>query len=577
MSIRLLILSMALCFAPAMAQISLTELMNNTAKVKTITYGTNLLTVPYTGYGQLTDIVSGAYNHFKETGADYYAIAYKITLAKGDRIRIKSSIYRGNSHLDIYRKNGNAYNFIEHNDNISADNLDSYIGLIADKAGDYYIVIADDSPNTQPFYTLNVWIPTTPLYTEIAYMPLTVGAPPVLGAPLNYIEVRGEDMPGAGYSFTAKKGKTYAISTRYPLALLNKLTGEWYEDKMNESSLYAANEDGIVNVFLENRNPDKRDEYYTIEIKEMKTEPVSIAELLGNTTKTIPYSTALAFASGGETNDLVVINGSNYYAAAYKITLAQENNIKIFSSKIGEFHSRPTDSYLYVYKSRDGGYDLIAENDDGGGDLNSYISLTASENSDYYIVVTDINPNIGGSYCLKAWNTGGRPAGVITSIYANAESIDVKHNADDDEILANLVRLTLNGIVSTATVAIANNPYGWAISDDKRSAAYRPVTVSGPYGFEYANGLEPITVNISLLSVPVIAKTPQPASFKAWAQNGTLHLNGLTIGKTWRVYTAAGVLVRQGIATGASATVHLNAKGAYFAHSEKQTLKVVNR
>jgi len=612
MNIRILWLLIALYFAPAMAQMSLTELLSNPAKVRNIVYSTHMQTMPYTNFGQLNNLVEGdAEQHFRETGDKYWAAAYKITLTKGDRIRLKSSKIDGDSHLDVYLKNGDKYEFVDHNVSISATDLDSYLSLIIQKDGDYYIVIADNEPDIQGFHTLTVWIPTDPLYTDVFYTTLMVNELPALGLKFNLTDLRSGDFPAIGYRFVAEKGKTYAIKVRYfakakhdmfySITLLNNLTGNWNKDmvatnnkwdydvfELAQSIIYTANEDGTVYILLDNYDPHGIERFYedvycTIEIKDIKEkESVNLAKLLDTEAQPIMYNQKLAFVTSGEMIGFVKgqsgifrSTGNNYYVAGYKITLAQNDNIEILSSK--EYPSAPyLDSYLYLYRKNGDEYELIAENDDcykTDNNLDSYLNFTATKAGDYYIVVTDARPNLAGSYYLKVWNTDDMPDAVITGVYANANRLTIE---EPEEILENLTKLSLRGIVGNETVAIINNPYGWTIANDKRSATYDPTNTSSPYGFKYANGLK-ITVNLSMLSSPVVSKTLQLASFRAWAQNGTLHLNGLTAGKAWKVYTASGALVWQGIANGANATMHLNAKGVYFVHSEKQTLKVVNR
>jgi len=614
MNIRTLWLSIALCLAPAIAQISLADLLNNPEKVKNIAYGTNLQTVPYTNFGQLADLVAGdAEQHFRETGDSYWATAYKITLTKGSRVRMKSSKIDGDSHLDVYWKNGGIYEFIDHNIGIYANDPDSYLSLVIQKDGDYYIVIADDSPEVTGYHTLMVWIPTNPLYTDIHYTSITANALPALGTKFTLVEIREKDFPGIGFKFIAEKGKTYAIKANYfskvkhdmfySITLLNKLTGDWNEDmvatnnkwdydvlELSQNIIYTANESGTIYILLDNYdlfNIEKfyEDVYCAIEIKEVNEKAVSLAKFLDNTKKTIAYSPKLEFVTGGDIIDLVEgqtgvfrLTGNNYYAIAHKITLAPNDNIEILSSK--EYPYTPwLDSYLYIYRKNGNEYEYIADNDYHYGisdnSMDSYLNFTATKAGDYYIVVTDASPDLAGSYYMKVWNTENRPDNTITAIHANANSITA---TKEEEILASLVTLKLSGTVGNGTVAIINNPHDWTIASDKHSATYKPATAPiAPYGFVYASELEPITINIYGIFSPVITKAPQPASFKAWAQNGTLHLNGLTTGKTWSVYTASGTMVRQGIANGANATVHLNAKGVYFVYSEKRALMVINK
>ena len=77
-------------------------------------------------------------------------------------------------------------------------------------------------------------------------------------------------------------------------------------------------------------------------------------------------------------------------------------------------------------------------------------------------------------------------------------------------------------------------------------------------------------------NTPIIAAAPKAGTLKARVQNGTLHLSGLTAGKTWSVYNASGALVHSGIASGTEATLRLNASGLYFVRSGAQVGKVLS-
>jgi len=644
MNIRLIVLSIALCLVPAMAQTdqvgtTLAELLNDSTKIKkTITYGTNLLTIPFTDFGQFSELIQGETGqHFREDGANYWVAAYKITLSKGSRIRLKSSEINGDSHLDVYFKNGDKYEFVDHSDDIYASDLDSYLSLTIQKDGDYYIVIADDSPDVQGFYMLVAWIPTSPLYTDIHYKPLAINASPALGTEFNLLEIRGEDFPGVGYSFVAEKGKTYAINANYfsskkhdmfySITLLNKLTGDLLQDRINSwdkwahnvfelthSILYTADENGTIYILLDNYDPFNQEKFYenvycTIEIKEAGKKPISLAELLDSKAKTITYKSDMAFVTGGEMIDLVKgqtdyfrVTDKNYYATAYKITLAQGNRIEILSSK--EYPYTPwLDSYLYIYRKNGNTYESIAYNDDGykfDNNMDSYLNFTAAQAGDYYIVVTDVSPDLAGAYYLKVWNTQSQPKNVITAIHANASVIDANHNETAEEILVKLVALNLNGTVGNGTVAIINNPHDWTIASDKRSATYKPaIAPVTPYGFKYAGALEPITVSITIHSVSVEVSSSSGDNPSSSSGGTPIRLTQLSAGNII-AKTVSGAIVLENVPAGAKVEVYnlrgerrdvmhyvstingelkinLHTKGVYIMRIGTQTLKVVSR
>ena len=75
-----------------------------------------------------------------------------------------------------------------------------------------------------------------------------------------------------------------------------------------------------------------------------------------------------------------------------------------------------------------------------------------------------------------------------------------------------------------------------------------------------------------------IETVSQATGLKAWVTNGTLHVSGLTAGKSWNLYNIAGTLINQGIATGNEdilSTTSLS-HGIYIVRSGNQTVKVIN-
>jgi hypothetical protein len=77
-------------------------------------------------------------------------------------------------------------------------------------------------------------------------------------------------------------------------------------------------------------------------------------------------------------------------------------------------------------------------------------------------------------------------------------------------------------------------------------------------------------------ATPIIAKL-QPNAPNARIHNSTLHINGLSPGKTWSVYNISGTLIQSGIANNAEIKVNLKIKGIYIVKYETQTLRIVNK
>jgi uncharacterized repeat protein (TIGR02543 family) len=77
----------------------------------------------------------------------------------------------------------------------------------------------------------------------------------------------------------------------------------------------------------------------------------------------------------------------------------------------------------------------------------------------------------------------------------------------------------------------------------------------------------------------VTTSNPEMSSvnpLRAWMSNGLLHVEGLTEGEAWSVYSVSGVLVYSSIATGGEADIPLKAQGVYIVQSGENSVKISN-
>jgi len=140
---------------------TLTDLLNSTTK--TIVYSNNM---QFTSNGFTDDMVLGDESlPFRWNNRLYYAVAYKITLAAGNFIKIHSS-KEGDSYLYLYKSDGaGGYVYVDSNDDYYG-NLDSYLEFTAYEAGVYYIVVTDVSRESAGRYFLTVWNTPDEPYNE---------------------------------------------------------------------------------------------------------------------------------------------------------------------------------------------------------------------------------------------------------------------------------------------------------------------------------------------------------------------------------------------------------------------------
>jgi len=94
------------------------------------------------------------------------------------------------------------------------------------------------------------------------------------------------------------------------------------------------------------------------------------------------------------------------------------------------------------------------------------------------------------------------------------------------------------------------------------------LTVSG-------SGLTAVSAEFTHSVIAIGIDKPQSESLLAYVCSGTLHIDGLTTGGYWNVYTLSGILIYQGIAQGYQAKVNLPVRGMYIIKSGKESAKVL--
>jgi len=91
-------------------------------------------------------------------------------------------------------------------------------------------------------------------------------------------------------------------------------------------------------------------------------------------------------------------------------------------------------------------------------------------------------------------------------------------------------------------------------------------------------GLNGETVDMPeyLTLAPAKILNPAVQQIYVWVNNSALHISGLAAGRIWKLYSASGILVKQGVSGGSEATVALNIPGgAYIIRSEDYMSKIL--
>jgi hypothetical protein len=92
-----------------------------------------------------------------------------------------------------------------------------------------------------------------------------------------------------------------------------------------------------------------------------------------------------------------------------------------------------------------------------------------------------------------------------------------------------------------------------------------------------ANSAKSDAATVTVISTGVISSSEMSSNpLKAWMRDGTLHIEGLTKGKVWSIYSLSGTLIYRSIATSAKADVQLSTPaGVYIIQSEDKRIKLV--
>ncbi len=374
-------------------------------------------------------------------------------------------------------------------------------------------------------------------------------------------------------------------------------TGGYILIDENDWSSYGGNADSYLDftatnagdyyIVVTDYHPNTAGRYY-LSVWNTADEPansftlstvITLPELLDNTTKVITYAAGMQYTDHGTTTDLVAgdasnfgfrRDGENFYAAAYKITLAAGDAIQISANK-------EWDSYLYLYLADGaGGYSLIDENDwsDYGGNADSYLDFTVTDGGDYYIVVTDYSSNHSDRYYLNVWNTIDEPendyATIISAINTGSNSITVAEAATEDDIRMELMKLIITGTTDSDPVTILSNPFLWNISGN--TATYLPI--SAPQGYAYDNNLQAISITINYLT-GINDTQANPAIIYALGKN--IVVKNAEAGTRLFVADMMGRMIIATTVKDNETTVPVNNTGIYVVRVGAQAAKVLCR
>ena len=219
------------------------------------------------------------------------------------------------------------------------------------------------------------------------------------------------------YRFTARSGNIYTFT----------LVGEG-EGALDDPLLILRNDDGEeiaqnddyggeLNSRLVYVPQDRRENVY-VEARGFSDEATGVYRLAATSETAPPDEASANTGTRGRmepgnslTGDLSFPGDKDWYRV--ELEAGQSYRIRLNSAESGDALDDP---YLALYGA-DGA--LVAENDDGGGDLNSYLEYVAPSTSRYFIEARGFSEEATGAYVLT-FAEGDIPASVDTDATASA-------------------------------------------------------------------------------------------------------------------------------------------------------------
>lgn len=192
------------------------------------------------------------------------------------------------------------------------------------------------------------------------------------------------------------------------------------------------------------------------------------------------------------------------------------------------------------------------------------VKLTASNNVSTYTLIFTLTVEKPSYYLDIA---GTFPGGTVTVSTAHANP----YLAEEGSTATLTVTPDAGYKLEELTVYMLDNAGGTVTS------VVIPLTDKGNGTFTFIMPGHHITIEATFSLTTGVETLHATSLLKAYAQNGVLHVSGLSAGQDWCVYNILGKLIYQGVDDGGgNATLPLPARGVYIVTNGKTTIKVVN-
>ncbi|WP_047452220.1 InlB B-repeat-containing protein [Alistipes sp. ZOR0009] len=396
--------------------IPLSELLSKASEISTL---------PFTEKGTFTSqsvLVAGQSSpSFRNSGSNYYSVAYKLTTSRTENVSIKFEL-SSDAYLYVYQKNAdNSYELVNSDDD-RAGNSNSLLELSL-KPGEYYFVGTSYQPNTLGNYTMSVdHIKLTTLNELLDKAPAIATLPFTESGGFT---VQSDLVPGQTNPSFKNTGSTYyAVSKKVTIDTPKAITATFSFDSNATLYLYKKNANNSYTVVAQNGNSrscklnlklttgeyylvgttenPKAQGAYTFEVTNSTSLDLDQLLLRASNIEALPASTSGEFTLqststfGQQTPNFGEIGGS-YYAIAKKLILDTPKAI----SATFTFAISPA---IYLYKKNtDNSYTLIEKKYNWNGNSTKIDRQLAA--GEYYIVGTSNNENATGTYSLEITNS----------------------------------------------------------------------------------------------------------------------------------------------------------------------------
>lgn len=368
-----------------------------------------------------------------------------------------------------------------------------------------------------------------------------------------------------------------------------------YEEVMSDGSNYTSQsylnftsssaEDYYIIATTFNKNT-KSDYHLSIwkSAEESAKDTLVLPDFLTNHADTLVYNNELPFVKQstfgyGDTRliqfgDTTSKIADNFYAATYHIALEKEQGIKISQN------TPSNNSQIYLYKADGkGGYIQLAKslnNYNNNVFTYSYLDFIAPSAGSYYVVATTQNRDVKDNFYLTIWKSvlESQTSSIkIVSLAASRTSIEIEKEASDLDIKILLSNLTLTGKTSNdVLIPIENSPYGWTISDNRKSAVYTlnaNMIENDFYAVESGVKVTVMFVN------PTGLVENNISDVAVYAHNNEIYIEGAEQNKQLYVFDIAGRLQVSTPITSFLQKITVTHEGVYIVKIDHEVYKVI--